>query len=677
MPDTFAANINRLIQKSMIHGRMRRGAAMDSLRGYLGLSIDTIYKWRNGSAIPRQPQVIEKLATYGVGRAGLDRVWVMSLLDTSNYDADRESLLTQLFPPASSVVPNNLPHRPVVFMGREDELRSAAFLLTRDAKTWGIALEGLPGVGKTYVALQAAWDAAEGRSCVGDDRFQSIIWTEVPYPEAKAADLPLSMNTHPGATFQDVSTFCAVVLRALDPMHPLLNADQPPSLDVVRNELASRGRVLLIVDGIDALLAQEDRTAYLRLRDFLTSLPAESRVLVTSRMPSSMPAPVRVEPLADAQMGEIIANESRARGVTVSGVDEVEFIRACQGIPLNARVALHVAATVRQKPLRVIWEAERYLGLGYWQYLYGGTLRELEKSQELGAFLVLRLLGFYAASAGATKGMVAEDISGAISRVPRLVPSTVPETDMSCGEVLDQLAGYGLVVPIANPDAQPPRFTLAPLTYSYVHSDRIAALPNYLGAMGFKVDDVLSLEWKNQMVNRAIMLARQCTASAQALFDLDWPNFLAVSQWCLRRYPDAAYLDDLARLWLGQLAVPQDDTNARTGPGDVVLASLPPLGCVGSMVPRDDMERLRVVDQQLIMFSQYIAQASHHPRHYYYGYAATLARAAITARRAMKDSALLPLAEQLLSEAREAEGMGQPFQTFLANTEAEIMDLMR
>jgi tetratricopeptide (TPR) repeat protein len=79
-----------------------------------------------------------------------------------------QSRVTPAAPVLSTSIPHNLPTLQP-FFGREDELKKIADALDPDSRTWGALIDGPGGMGKTSLAVRAAYDASP-------DVFKRIIF---------------------------------------------------------------------------------------------------------------------------------------------------------------------------------------------------------------------------------------------------------------------------------------------------------------------------------------------------------------------------------------------------------------------------------------------------------------------------------------------------------------------
>ncbi len=78
--------------------------------------------------------------------------------------------------PAHTSIPNNLP-RLQPFFGREAELAQIREALDPDNRTWGALIDGPGGMGKTSLAVRAAYDCTP-------DQFKRIVFVSVEEPRA-------------------------------------------------------------------------------------------------------------------------------------------------------------------------------------------------------------------------------------------------------------------------------------------------------------------------------------------------------------------------------------------------------------------------------------------------------------------------------------------------------------
>lgn len=166
-------------------------------------------------------------------------------------------------PPTS--IPHNLPSLQP-FFGREDELRKIADALDAESRTWGALIDGPGGMGKTSLAVRAAYDAPP-------DAFEKIVFVSLKSRELDDDGV------------RDLSGFLISGLAELlnELAKELGHADIAKAVENERPRMlldALRGtRTLLILDNLESLLKTERDTVF----TFVKKLPPGCKAILTSR----------------------------------------------------------------------------------------------------------------------------------------------------------------------------------------------------------------------------------------------------------------------------------------------------------------------------------------------------------------------------------------------------------
>jgi hypothetical protein len=189
-------------------------------------------------------------------------------------------------------IPNNLPRR-AAFFGRAKEMDVVIRALSPADRTWGVLIDGIGGIGKSALAIEAAHRAQEAGA------FDAFIFITAKQNILKPSGI--QELTPPARTLDDFLNETARVLG--QPGIPKLSSDEKRRalLDVLRAM-----RTLLIYDNLETL-SKEDQEA---MADFLRELPPACKAIITSRRRGGEGAVwLRVEKLDwDAARG-IIENE--------------------------------------------------------------------------------------------------------------------------------------------------------------------------------------------------------------------------------------------------------------------------------------------------------------------------------------------------------------------------------
>ena len=178
---------------------------------------------------------------------------------------DHYKIISAVSPVLKTSIPHNLPTLQP-FFGREDELRKIADALDPDSRTWGALIDGPGGMGKTSLAVRAAYDASP-------DVFQKIIFISLKTRELDDDGL------------RDLSGFIlSGLVELLNELARELGRDDilklpenerlRPLLDALRST-----QTLLVLDNLESLLKSERDTLF----TFVKKLPTGCKAILTSR----------------------------------------------------------------------------------------------------------------------------------------------------------------------------------------------------------------------------------------------------------------------------------------------------------------------------------------------------------------------------------------------------------
>ena len=164
-----------------------------------------------------------------------------------------------------TLIPHNLPALQP-FFGREDELKKIADALDPDSRTWGALIDGPGGMGKTSLAVRAAYDAPP-------DIFNKIVFISLKSRELDDDGL----RDLSGFLVSGLVELFGELARELGRDDIVKVAeDQRPRLllDALRGT-----QTLLVLDNLESLLKRERDTLF----TFVDRLPADCKAILTSR----------------------------------------------------------------------------------------------------------------------------------------------------------------------------------------------------------------------------------------------------------------------------------------------------------------------------------------------------------------------------------------------------------
>jgi len=166
---------------------------------------------------------------------------------------------------ASTIIPNNLP-RLQPFFGRTEELKQIADALDPNSRTWGALIDGPGGMGKTSLAVRAAYNCTP-------DQFDRIIFLSVKDRELDDdGERELGTFILPG--FLEMLNELARELGQPD----ITKAAESQRIRLILDALEPT-RALLILDNLESL-TKSDRN---QLFTFVKRLPQGCKAILTSR----------------------------------------------------------------------------------------------------------------------------------------------------------------------------------------------------------------------------------------------------------------------------------------------------------------------------------------------------------------------------------------------------------
>ena len=216
-------------------------------------------------------------------------------------------------------VRQNLPGKDGNFIGREEELARLMKLISSDSHS-RISIEGCGGVGKTSLALEAAYRCLNGNQQNGNiPNFEAIIFTS-----AKAQDLTgkgISECLYRDRTLRDIFQAIACTLNNLN----IICAKFDEQKKLIRHCL-SQQQTLLIIDNLETLDEQQI------VLNFLQHLPMTVKAVITTRIQTDFPR-ILLDSLAFKEGLHLIQQQAEAKALTLSEIEASEICHKTSGIP--------------------------------------------------------------------------------------------------------------------------------------------------------------------------------------------------------------------------------------------------------------------------------------------------------------------------------------------------------
>jgi hypothetical protein len=275
----------------------------------------------------------------------------------------------------SDILPDNLPRKPSVFIGRKEELACCLEALDPDERGWGVIIDGIGGIGKTSLALEVAHEA---RRCAWFDAYL--------FASAKTTWLTLEGVHDETLALSSLDAFMSEFARLLDYAHIVQMIDvverRRALLDALRGH-----RTLLVWDNLETLTSQERDL----IAEFLRKLPAPNKAIITSRRRMSDSAvTIRLDKLSEHEafrlMTEVGRRQPRVAAELLRCGDDIQrdLYEAAGGSPL----ALHwTLGLVAQKGYSLIESLSRLRNAArsqdLYSFLFADAVKDLSKNDQV------------------------------------------------------------------------------------------------------------------------------------------------------------------------------------------------------------------------------------------------------------------------------------------------------
>lgn len=304
-----------------------------------------------------------------------------------------------LLPPSPRTsIPNNLP-RLQPFFGRKKELAAIREALDHENRTWGTLIDGPGGMGKTSLAIRAAYDCQPGQ-------FHRIIFLSVKDREMDDdGERKLTGFILPG--FLDMLNELARELKQPD----ILKAAEHLRIGLLLDALRP-ARALLIFDNLESL-SKLDRDQIFTL---IKRLPQGCKAILTSRRRLGAGSEELILDKLDQDAAMAILADLACHNkllAKTSEADRIALYRHTGGKPLLLRWA---AGQLGRGSCRTVTDALHFLGIcppenDPLEFVFGDLLEEfsLEETRVLCALTYFTLMAksdHVAEVAGLDKGSV-------------------------------------------------------------------------------------------------------------------------------------------------------------------------------------------------------------------------------------------------------------------------------
>jgi NB-ARC domain/Caspase domain/MalT-like TPR region len=231
----------------------------------------------------------------------------------------------------------NLPQKDYIqFIGRDSEINLLLKYLSDSHNHHVIMIGGIGGVGKTTLAIEAAWKCWSAKSNIYDSQipvFDSIVFSSSKVTYLKAEGIynrPIVESTLTDIIQVIAKTLDCKVISEIDEKSQIRRA----------YELLKKQRTLLIIDNMETL----DDAQHKKIIEFVDNVPHPTKVIVTTRRLSSYTSSIKLNCLTKSESILLIKNQIHEKNqfnssrknklIKISLSDYTRIYEKFQGIPI-------------------------------------------------------------------------------------------------------------------------------------------------------------------------------------------------------------------------------------------------------------------------------------------------------------------------------------------------------
>ncbi|MEM8808918.1 MAG: NB-ARC domain-containing protein [Cyanobacteria bacterium P01_G01_bin.38] len=404
---------------------------------------------------------------------------------------------------AKSPVLHNLPAQTNKFIGRKKDLNRLLQYLSEDHAYPLITVDGIGGIGKTALVLEAAYRCLGNRDeneSVDIPKFDAIIFVSAKERNLLPSGIVSRMETH--RTLGDI---CQEISLTLD--EPSIIQEAGTRRFECVKQVFRKKKTLLIVDNYETLDDEEKD----KVVAFLKSLPGTVKSVITTRERRVIHADIRLDSMPEDDSLALINQQTEERNLTLTNNEAKVLHQASGGIPLVIMYAIGLLSYSFDSNVEILLQELRSEDGDLAQFLFQ---KEIDEIREKPAYYALISIAIFRKSPFLDSLIEVAGLSGKSKSLIRLALEQLQQLSL-----IRQKDGRCMVLPPTR------EYALAELnTNKLFEEEARERWLNWYTTFAQKYGGDDWGEWHKQYDR----------------IDREWKNFLEVLDWCAgrNRYED-------------------------------------------------------------------------------------------------------------------------------------------
>ncbi|MEH1854483.1 MAG: ATP-binding protein, partial [Nostoc sp.] len=377
------------------------------------------------------------------------------------------------------------------FIGRQEEITRLLELLSPRHAAHLISVDGIGGVGKTTLVLEAAYRCLyasyNNEAFLGVPTFDVIIFTSA--KQHYLMPFGLLPCLAPRQTLDDIFRQISRMLDELD----ISGASFEEQLDLIKDALSCQ-RTLLIVDNLETM---ENQQAVL---GFLHELPPTVKAVITTREQIVF-VPVRLTSMPEEDGLCLIHHEAQEKGISLRHKDSQALYKVTGGIPVA--ISYVIGQLANGYPIKEVLQGVSQSTGDVARFCFDSSVKPLKGKSAHKLLMALALFPMPALQDALVQVAISE------------VDSNITNSDLA------QLRLFSLVRQENN------RYGMLPLTREYALAE-LNAHPDF--------ESEARERWIGWYLSLSQIYAGQDAKEWQEQFhglEAEWQNLQAVVEWCM------------------------------------------------------------------------------------------------------------------------------------------------